>query len=315
MDAVAGFLDGPRAQRAFLLRSILEPPWALRIEDRAPMTVVAVVAGDAWIVPDRGAAEAMSAGDVALVRGPDPYLVADRPDAEPRVLIGPEQVCTTLAGEPLAEYGDLGVRTWGNRPDGSTTLLTGTYVTDGQVSRRLVDALPPVVVHCENRAGGHQASLIPLLADEITRDEPGQSVMLDRLLDMVLVDVVRSWIAAAHSAPPTRIAAYGDPIVGPALRRLEGDLAHPWTVASLAASVSVSRATLARRFRDLVGESPMAYLANLRLATAADLLTMPEMTVTEASARVGYHSPYTFSTAFKRRYGWSPREHRANAAA
>lgn len=79
MDPLAGLLDGPRARGAFLLKSVMAPPWSLRIEDEAPLTVVAQVRGDSWIVPDGGDAIRLGTGDVAIARGPDPYLVADDP--------------------------------------------------------------------------------------------------------------------------------------------------------------------------------------------------------------------------------------------
>ena len=83
MDPLAALLDGPRAHRAFLLRSVLTPPWSLRVEDRAPLTLVAMVRGEAWIVPDDGNAVHLGEGDVAIARGPDPYLVADHPGTSP----------------------------------------------------------------------------------------------------------------------------------------------------------------------------------------------------------------------------------------
>ena len=79
MDALAGLLDGPRARGAFLLRSVLEPPWSLRIQDEAPLTLVAVVRGTAWVVPDDGEPVRLGPGDVAIIRGPEPYTVADDP--------------------------------------------------------------------------------------------------------------------------------------------------------------------------------------------------------------------------------------------
>ncbi|HVV53648.1 MAG TPA: cupin domain-containing protein, partial [Polyangia bacterium] len=76
MDSLSAFLDGPRARGAFLLRSVLEPPWSLAIRDEAPLTAVCVTAGSAWVVPSGAAAEPIGPGDVALVRGPEHYLVA-----------------------------------------------------------------------------------------------------------------------------------------------------------------------------------------------------------------------------------------------
>ncbi|MCW2547769.1 MAG: Transcriptional regulator, AraC family, partial [Mycobacterium sp.] len=65
MDALAGLLDGPRARSAFLLRSSVDPPWSMRIEDQAPLTVLAMVRGDAWVLPESGDPVCLSAGDVA----------------------------------------------------------------------------------------------------------------------------------------------------------------------------------------------------------------------------------------------------------
>jgi AraC-like DNA-binding protein len=84
-------------------------------------------------------------------------------------------------------------------------------------------------------------------------------------------------------------------------------------VAELAAAVGTSRAALARRFTELVGEPPMGYLTSWRMALAADLLADPDATVGGVARRVGYNSPFTFSTAFKRAHGLSPREHRQRA--
>ena len=88
---------------------------------------------------------------------------------------------------------------------------------------------------------------------------------------------------------------------------------HPWTVASLAAETGASRAALARRFNDLVGEPPMTFLTGWRIALAADLLREPEATVSAVAEKVGYGSPFALSTAFKRVRGISPKEHRVRA--
>jgi AraC-like DNA-binding protein len=102
-------------------------------------------------------------------------------------------------------------------------------------------------------------------------------------------------------------------VVGRALRMLHNNPAHPWTVAALAAETAVSRAALARRFTELVGEPPMTYLTSWRLALAADLLREPDATIGAVARRVGYGSPFALSTAFKRERGVSPKQHRAGA--
>ena len=111
MDAMAGLLDGPRARGAFLLRSLLDPPWSVRIQDEAPLTLVAMVRGESWVLPDDGERVQLREGDVAILRGPDPYTVADDPATAPQVVILPGQRCTSPDGEELSGMAEMGVRT------------------------------------------------------------------------------------------------------------------------------------------------------------------------------------------------------------
>src|SRR4051794_20386645 len=106
MDAVAGLLDGPRAHGAFLLRSVMDPPWSVRIQDEAPLTLVAMVRGDAHVLPDHVGHVRLGAGDVAILRGPDAYTVADAPATAPQAIIHPGQRCTTPDGSELAQMTD-----------------------------------------------------------------------------------------------------------------------------------------------------------------------------------------------------------------
>jgi AraC-like DNA-binding protein len=259
------------------------------------------------VVPDTTEARRLHAGDVAIVRGPAPYTVADEPNSTPSVVILPGQHCVTPDGESLAESMHLGVRTWGNSRVGSAMMLTGTYTTDGEISQRLLDALPELIVL---RRDAWRSPLVDLLAEEIVKDDPGQEVVLDRLLDLLLIAALRAWFARPEAATPAWYQLHRDPVVGRALRILHNEPALAWTVAGLAAEVGVSRAALARRFHELVGEPPMTYLTGWRLALAADLLREPGATVNAVARRVGYNSPFTFSTAFKRSYGVSPSVHR-----
>jgi AraC-like DNA-binding protein len=307
VDALTGLLDGPRARGAFLLRTVLNPPWSLRIQDEAPLTLVAMVRGSAYVISDAGETVTLDPGDIVILRGPDPYTVADHPDTAPQVVIHPGQHCTTVSGEDLAQAMDLGVRTWGNDPGGSTVMLTGTYQVDGEISRRLLAALPPLIAL---DGTSWKSPLVSVLGDEIAKDEPGQESVLDRLLDLLLIAALRAWFTRPEAEAPGWYKAQSDPVVGRALRMLHNNPDLPWTVARLASATGVSRASLARRFSELVGEAPMTYLAGWRLALAADLLLEPDSTLESVARRVGYSSAFALSTAFKRVRGVSPQEYR-----
>ncbi|MEU6143964.1 AraC family transcriptional regulator [Streptomyces sp. NPDC047081] len=308
MDALAGLLEGPRARGAFMIRACFDPPWAVRIEDRAPLTVMLMVRGDSWITPESGEPVLLRAGDLAIARGPGPYTCGDDPGTVPQALILPGAECVYPDGRSLKGSMDLGVRTWGDSPGGSTVMLIGTYLMQGEISGRLLDALPPLLTLT---ADVWECPLTPLLMEEVVRDEPGQEVVLDRLLDLLVIAALRAWFSRPEGEPPTWYRAMADPVVGRVLRLVQDDPAHPWTVASLAAKAGVSRAALARRFTELVGEPVMTYLTGWRLALAADRLRDSDATLDAIARQVGYGSAFALSSAFKRVYGVSPQEHRA----
>jgi AraC-like DNA-binding protein len=310
VDALGGLLDGVRARGAFVLRMSLDPPWSMRIEDDAPLTLICVTHGGAVIVPQSGQTVAMRPGDVALARGVEPYLFADEATTEPRVVIHPGNRCTTPSGEDLRFEMSVGVRTWGNSADGADRSVICSYEGHSEVSTRLLNALPTLLVL---RGDEWQTPLVDLLADEAGRDGAGQEAYLDRLLDLLLMDVVRTWFDRDERAP-TWWHAEHDPIVGPALRLIHHNPERPWTVANLAVAVGCSRAVFARRFTEQVGEPPIAFLTGWRLALAADLLRAGGDTIASVARRVGYGTPFALSSAFKRRYGVSPNDYRADAS-
>lgn len=313
VDVLEALLDGPRARGAFLLRSLLDRPWAIQINDEAPLTLVTLLRGDAWLIHENGQSHPMRPGDVAVVRGPGHYRVADDPATPTTVVVLPGGRCTSAAdGRGLADEWSLGVRTWGDNPEGDTVLVTGSYERAGEVSRPLLSALPDVALL---RREDWSSPLVGLLADEMAVDAPGQRALLDRLLDALLIAALRTWFAAQRDRAPGWYVARSDSTVGRALALIHNAPAHPWTVASLATESGVSRSALARRFRVLLGEPPMAYLTSWRLALAADLLCESNATIEAVARKVGYSTPFALSAAFKREWGVSPQQYRGRAHA
>jgi AraC-like DNA-binding protein len=289
---------------------VLDPPWSMRIQDDAPLTLICQTTGRAAIVGDSTGTVWLEAGDVALTRGTEHYLFADDPSTAPTIVIHPGNRCTTRSGDDLKFEMSLGVRTWGNSAGGADRSIVCAYEGHSEVSSRLLDALPTVLVL---RAHEWDTPLVDLLAAEAGHDGSGQEAYLDRLLDLLLISVLRTWFDRAENAPAWWHAEQ-DPVVGQALRLIYNNPAHPWTVANLAAAVGSSRAAFARRFTELVGEPPIAFLTSWRLAQAADLLRSSQSTIAAVAKQVGYSTPFALSSAFKRAYGVSPNTHRATAA-
>lgn len=312
MDTLGGLLDAPRARGAFALRASMSSPWSLRILAESPLTLLAGITGEFWVIPDDGEPIRIGPGDVAVTRAPAHYTVAESPTAEPTIVIHPNQDCRDLDGNSLLEQLTHGVRTWGTDPDGSTVFIVGAYEHLSDISDRLLRALPPVL---SLRHGDWESPLVPLLCEEVVKDEPGQAAVLDRLLDLLVTAVLKAWFAKHDTSRPEWWRYQGDRVVEKALRIMHDDPARSWTLDALASEAGASRASLARRFHDLVGEPPMTFLKNWRMAMAADLLCQANETVSTVAEKVGYSTPFAFSAAFKRVRGMSPQEHRAAARA
>lgn len=156
----------------------------------------------------------------------------------------------------------------------------------------------------------------PALADHEQRvadrreQHRGSAIIVSRLLDIMFVQVVRTW---ADDAPAERagwIGALTDATLGRTLEAMHGDLRRAWTVPALARIAGTSRATLGRRFVAEVGEPPLAYLARARMQEASRLLRGSDDGLAAIAARVGYDSEFAFSRAFRRAFGAPPGEHR-----
>ncbi|WP_017586621.1 AraC family transcriptional regulator [Nocardiopsis ganjiahuensis] len=311
MDALADLLDGVRARGALFSKSVMSPPWAVRFAHGSPLTLITMVRGRAWIASEDGDPLPLVAGDTAILRAPGPHTIASPAGAPTSCTVLDGNRCLGPDGEPLTEEATLGLRTYGESLDSQDLLLSGSYEVTGDLSQRLIATLPSVLVvpadECHDRLGA-------MIEAEIDCAAPGQQLVLDRLLDLALITKLRAWFTLPGVQPPAWYSAMADPVVGQALRLLHNQPAHLWTVASLAERCGVSRATLARDFRALVGVPPMSYLADWRVCRAADLLRETDTTVEAVARRVGYSNAFALSTAFKRLRGTTPTEHRRGTA-
>lgn len=294
-----------------MLRMVMDPPWAIRVADQAPLAVMMVTKGEAWVTPEDGAPTVLHPGEIGLIRGPRPYLFGSTPNPTPTIIIHPGQQCEDINGNPLMEPFSLGLRTWGNAIDGSSSVIVGIYESLSQSGRQAIDHLPPVT---RIDGGLLEQPWTELITQELRRDAPGQTMVLDRLLDLLTIASLRAWFNQTEDHHPSWWRAAADPTVGHALKLLHNNLAHPWTVATLASEMNVSRATFARRFSELTGQGPIAFLTDARISAASDLLREPGATVGAVAAAVGYRNPFAFSTAFKRQYGISPSQYRRQLA-
>jgi AraC-like DNA-binding protein len=187
----------------------------------------------------------------------------------------------------------------GGRPD--VRLLGGYFVFDSPDAALLVSLLP-AVVHV--RGVERLSALVRLVGDESSARRPGRELVLTRLVELLLIEALRS--TPGQGTPPGMLRGLADSRLALALRHIHRDPARSWTVAELAQKAALSRSAFFDRFTRGVGLPPMEYLLAWRMALAKDLLRRGEVGLAEVAARVGYGSASAFSTAFSRQVGQPP---------
>jgi AraC-like DNA-binding protein len=172
----------------------------------------------------------------------------------------------------------------------------------GSPDAALLVSLLPRLVHVRGKP--RLATLVELLSDESRAQRPARDVIMTRLLEVLLIEALRSTVDA--TASPGLVRGLSDARLAGALRRMHEAPTHPWTVAQLARVAALSRSAFFERFQRAVGVAPMAYLLAWRMALARDLLRREPIGIAEVAERVGYSSASTFSVAFARHNGVAP---------
>jgi AraC-like DNA-binding protein len=185
--------------------------------------------------------------------------------------------------------------------------LCGTFTIGDPQASHLLGSLPAVIIL--RGAGGPALEGLEvarrMLVFEMESPSQGSAVMVARILDLIFIQILRTW-AAGTDAEPNWLAGAFDPQIGLALSAIHRDPGHEWTVEELARACSLSRSAFAARFLARVGKPPAAYLAHVRLDAATGLLRDTSLPVTRIAQSVGYTSEAAFSRAFKNRYGAPP---------
>src|SRR5262245_37323574 len=303
MDALAEVLQVSRITGCVMARVRAHEPWGLHLAPVRGAAAHAIIAGTCWLRTAGDRPRRLMPGDVVLLPSGAPHDLVSSPD-------GP-----TLALDQASKEGLLS-------PDGDlllagsgapTCFFCAAYSYDAKVAQPLLSLLPPVLHVAASDHGGDSAvqAVLRLLGAELGRRNVGSRTVVDRLMVGLCVHVVREWLDREESdSSASWIRGLRDPTIAGVLAVLHGRPAEPWTLDRIAQEVHVSRSTLARRFRDRVGEPPLEYLTRWRMDIAARLLRDTDEPVGEIGRRVGYDSEFAFSRAFTRVRGVAPGRYR-----
>lgn len=266
--------------------------WAVRFSAYGQPSFCIMLAGSCLLAIDGYEAVTLRAGDFVLLPTTPPFTISSFTPTAP-VHLNPH----AIGGKGEVRYGDQS----GNADMRS---LGGAFLFDAADPRILVSLLPPVV-HVQGST--RLAQLVQMVGEEYAGQSPGHEFMLSRLVEMMLIEAMRS--TTSRNAPQGLLRGLGDERLAPALKQMHTRIDHAWTVAQLATLSALSRSAFFDRFTQTVGVAPMAYLLAWRMEIAKDLLHREGLAVAQVAERVGYASTSTFSTAFRRYVGQSPRQY------
>ena len=189
-----------------------------------------------------------------------------------------------------------------------TTLICGAVRIDHPAARDLVELLPSLIhIRTWNSPNAEwMHSTLRLMAAEASSRQPGGETIVTRLADILVIQAIRSWLVEQPESRRGWLGALNDERSGPALLHIHRQPTNDWTVASLAASVSMSRSAFSARFSEQVGESAMQYVTRWRMHIAGIWLRDTNTTAAECGSKLGYNSEAAFSRAFKRVMGKPP---------
>lgn len=302
MDPLSDLLDLSRVRGALMVSVRACAPWGLDLPQRQGASFHAFTSGTAWLRMDGGEPLQLMPGDVFLLPAGARHRVSSDPDG--RCVPFDRAMHERL----MAPDGDLALGASG----AATTFVCAAFDYDLDVAEPLMGLLPPLIhVPADPVAGRDVAAIVELLAMEVGARRPGSRAAAARLVDTLLIAAIRQWIARhGDGEAPSWLRALRDPALARVLATLHERPAEPWTVGTLAREVHLSRATLARRFAEVVGEPPLTYLARWRMHLAAQRLKYTSDTVEAIAREVGYTSEYAFNRAFARHRGQPPGRYR-----
>lgn len=272
--------------------------WAVRYTAFGHPSFCAVLEGECRLAVDDQPALALQAGDFVLLPATPGFTMAGLEPARP-TLLDPRTAASSR--------GELRYGRRGGRPD--VRLLGGHFLFDSPDAALLVSLLPGQI---HVRDAGKLTLFVRLLGEESAYRLAGSEIVLDRLVDVLLIEALRS--TRGKDAPAGLLRGLADPRLARAMRQVHAEPARHWTVMKLARLASLSRSAFFERFTSAVGLPPMEYLLRWRMALAKDLLHRDELGVAAVAERVGYGSASAFSTAFTRCVGQPPGRYAREAA-
>ena len=306
MDLLTTVLEQTQLRGEVYCQTAARPPWGMRFGARPQAMFHAITDGACWLLLGKRRVQ-LAAGDLVLFSRGSGHALADDPR---RPLVDLDDWLASTA------YVAGGESTFGGQSGPRTRVLCGAYAFNVAGPHHPVLRVLPELLHLTGdqiRERPDLTATIASLSREQASVRSGTSLVVSRLLDVLFVQMLRTWTETQPGALSGWIGALQDSVLARALAALHGDLAKDWSIDSLARAAGTSRATLGRRFTIEIGESPVAYLARARMQEAARQLQASDDALAQVARSVGYTSEFAFNRAFRRAIGEPPGAYRDRA--
>jgi len=307
MDILSDILDSVHLSGALLGRAEFSAPWGASTEGISGLMFHIILSGNGFITLEGEEPVPLGTGDLLMMPHGHTHWLQDNPSS-PIVKFTDLMVSGPLRKPEVMRSGGGGA---------ITALACGRLEFDCNEMHPLLAQLPPLI-HIkggekDTREWLHMTSR--LISDEIRADRIGTAALFERLGGVLFIQVIRSYVESLPQNQTGWLGALRDARIGRTLEFIHDAPAYSWSVEELARKVGMSRSAFAGRFKSLVGDTPMQYLARWRMHRAAHLLRTQGLAVSQAASRVGYQSSATFSKAFSRYMGSAPAAYRRSGTA
>lgn len=310
MDSLSDVLNRVRLKGTIYCVSEFTAPWGIRLPGHpghpGHSAFLMMLRGGCLASVD-GAPEpfSLAGGELILLPHGAGCIIQDRPDSHVTPI---EQIIAAPPGKSdVVRFGGGGAL---------TSLLMGCFEFDTRATNPLIESLPGVIYLTAEHLKSEPwlETTLRLLVSEKSESRPGSDTLISRLTDMIFIQIIRAYVTQIKncSEAPGWLRALADDQIGSALNLIHEQPGAPWTVASLASAVGMSRTSFAMKFTSLVTNSPMDYITSWRMQRAVHLMESGQDNMAEIARSVGYTSEAAFAKAFKREIGEAPGAFRRN---
>jgi AraC-like DNA-binding protein len=298
IDRLSEVLDLIEVRSVVSGGSAVRGRWHTRSVITDDLKFIAVVRGRATLTTDgTDGPIVLAPGDIAVLNGQS-WLTLDGGEGPGDPVVVEPPSAGSRIDEADADAADVDI------------LIGGRVDLNPTGRELLLRVLPPVAhVGASSTVGPQLRGHVQRLFSEIVNRQIGADFAIRQYGQLLVLDIIRGFIHDSEM-PAGWLKALTDERLRPALALIHEQPARSWSLEDLARASSMSRTTFAKRFREVAGTPPLAYLINWRMLLAQRELRGSETRVGALAFTLGYSSESAFSSAFKRHIGESPLSYR-----